>query len=121
MSDACRRDDLLGRSAAWLLWGVPIGALVVGATLGPLPRTLLWTPAFLVMGGACVLNAARCGRLHCYVTGPLYLGASLASALVGLDVVAVDWRAIGLAAVGGTVLAHLPEWARGRYVGVSGR
>jgi len=25
------------------------------------------------MGGACLVNAVRCGRLHCYVTGPFFL------------------------------------------------
>ncbi len=28
-------------------------------------------------GGGYLVNAARCRRLHCYVTGPLYLRAAL--------------------------------------------
>jgi hypothetical protein len=88
----------------------------MGAMLGPLPRTALWTPAFLVAGVACVANARRCGRLHCYFTGPLYLVAAVATLLVGVGWVPLGWSWIAAAAIGGTVLAYVPEWVRGRYV-----
>jgi hypothetical protein len=69
---------------AWLLWGLPPLAIVLGSLFGPFPRMLLWTIGFTVMGVACVANAAGCGRLHCYITGPLLLAAALSSVLVGL-------------------------------------
>ena len=55
-----------------LLWFLPAMALIVGS-YWQRGRLLLWIPAFLVMGVACLVNAARCGRVHCYVTGPLSL------------------------------------------------
>lgn len=77
---------------------------------------LLWTPALVVAGGACLFNAARCGRCHCHITGPLYLIAAVASVLVGLELVALEWSWIALWIVGGTVLAYVPEWVRGKYL-----
>src|SRR5207247_6076405 len=38
-------------------------------------------------GVACVVNAAHCGRVHCYVTGPLYLLAAIATLLAGMEFV----------------------------------
>ena len=100
----------------WLLWGIPTVLLVVGVFVSPFSRMLLWTPALLVAGGACLFNAARCGRFHCHITGPLYLIAAVATVLVGLEVVALQWNWIALWIVGGTVLAYVPEWMRGKYV-----
>jgi hypothetical protein len=116
MSNQCGRTDLVQSRACWLLWGVPIAMLVAGATL-PAARTLLWTPAFAIAGIACVVNARRCGRLHCFATGPLYLLLGVATVVVELDLVGIDplWLLIGGAA--GTVIAYAPEWIRGRYLG----
>ena len=41
------------------------------------------------MGLGCLVNAARCGRLHCYVTGPLYLAAALYVVLSAFGLVVV--------------------------------
>ena len=116
MSQSCAQKDLASRNVRWLVWGVPIVVIILGAFVGPILRTALWTPAFLVMGGACVYNAAHCGRLHCYITGPLFLIAAAATLLSGLGVVALDWRWIGRGAGLGTVLAYGTEWIRGKYV-----
>ena len=56
MSQACARNDPLGRNVSWLLWRVPLMVFVVGLFLETVPRTLLWTPAFLVAGTACLLE-----------------------------------------------------------------
>lgn len=58
------------------MWRLPWLLVVIGA-LWPAGRLWLWIPAFLVAGSACVANARRCGRRHCYATGPLYLGAAV--------------------------------------------
>jgi hypothetical protein len=71
------------------------------------------------MGSACIANAARCGRLHCFITGPLFLLAALASLLASLDIVSLGWGWIGVGALGGTLLAHVPEWVWGRYLTTS--
>jgi hypothetical protein len=98
-----------------LLWGLPAAALLVGALLDGSTRTVVWTSAFLVAGFSCVANASRCGRLHCYLTGPLYLLGAVATLLVGFGVVSLGWGWIPGVAISGTVLAFVPEWVRGKY------
>lgn len=114
-----RRDvgsnDLVKRKIAWFLWGVPKGMLVVGI-LWSQARVWLWVPALLVAGTACVVNAARCGRLHCYFTGPLYLLAALATVLSSLRVIPLHWGWILAAVVTGMVVAYALEGIRGSYV-----
>jgi hypothetical protein len=75
MNDSCgSKKDWAGN---WIslagLWGLPAGAMLIGALLDPLPRTLIWSAALLWMGAACIANARRCGRTHCRFTGPFYL------------------------------------------------
>lgn len=113
------QNDLLRRNIKWLLWGAPIVALIVGGFVEAFTRMLLWTPALLVAGSACIVNARRCGRLHCYVTGPLYLVAALASVLAGMQLAPLLWSWIALWVIGGTILAYVPEWMRGKYVTVT--
>lgn len=68
---SCRANDLTcGGSGVFLC--LPIVAVVVGSSWSS-ARPWLWIPAFLLMGIACLANAARCGRVHCYLTGPLFL------------------------------------------------
>jgi len=43
------------------------------------------------MGVGCVINAARCGRLHCYFTGPMFLLGALAIFLVGFEYLDLGW------------------------------
>ncbi|MGB6688886.1 MAG: hypothetical protein WBE76_13705 [Terracidiphilus sp.] len=83
---SCETSDLARGWSAVLLWGVPVIALVVGSHYHR-ARLVLWIPALLVMGVACLRNAARCGRVHCYVTGPLSLLAAVYVALSGFHLV----------------------------------
>jgi hypothetical protein len=81
--------DLLSRpTSAIFWWGLP---LVAGwaADLSPAPpaaKAAVWALALSWMGVGCVINARRCHRLHCYISGPvLFLGA-FGAALTGLGV-----------------------------------
>jgi hypothetical protein len=116
MNGTCAHKDLVSQRVAWLLWGLPAVALALGAVVGPVARTTVWTAAFLVASVSCAVNARRCGRTHCYFTGPLYFLAAIATLLVGLGVVALGWSWIPAVAIGGTVLAYVPEWLRGKYL-----
>ncbi|MGB6360970.1 MAG: hypothetical protein WBF30_19500, partial [Candidatus Acidiferrales bacterium] len=60
--------------------------LVVGLSW-PAGRTWLWIPALVVAGGACIVNAGRCGRLHCYIAGPFLLLAALYIVLAEFHIV----------------------------------
>src|SRR2546430_2248357 len=115
MHTACEHNDLTTRTVKWLLWGVPAVVLVLGGFVGLFPRMLLWTSALLVAGTACMVNAARCGRLHCYLTGSRYLVGAIATLLVGLEFVPPRWSWIALGVIGGTMLSFVPEWVRGKY------
>lgn len=114
----CSQRDLVGGSWAVLLWCIPTGLVLLGVVL-PSLRTTLWIPSFAVMGFACLVNARGCGRLHCFVTGPLFLIASLATALDAFAVMRIDWKLIILVVGVGTLLAYSIEWLRGKYVGTS--
>lgn len=116
-AETCPPGEISGR-AAMLTWGVPILAIVAGSIWTGL---FLWlaTPAFAVMGGACAVNATRCGRLHCYVTGPLLLGMAGFLIAVAVGWAPAEWidRA-GYLVITGVVLAFAAEWISGRrYIG----
>jgi len=49
--------------------------------LEPTWRAWVWTAMLAAMGVACLVNARRCGRIHCRVTGPFLL--LMAAAVVG--------------------------------------
>ena len=124
MSETCARDrsDLLSkRLTSLLLWWVPITALIATAVLdiSSLTRTLAWTVSLLMMGVACLFNASRCGRVHCYFTGPFFLLLAVASFLHGLGMVSLGphgWGGLGITLlVGAFILAYLPERIWGKY------
>lgn len=100
-------------------WGMPIG-LGISTNFWHLPlvkTALLWAVALAWMGTGCALNALRCGRRHCFISGPvLWLGA-IATFLVALGVLS-GRNALGQV-VNGTIalaaLSFLSEWFWGLY------
>ena len=109
-----KSSDLACGGSALLLWGLPVAALIVGANF-PNVRLLLWIPAFLVMGAACSVNAARCSRLHCYVTGPLFLLGAIYLVLWGFHVAPMQLNIFLNSIVGIALLARLAEFPLGKY------
>ncbi|HEY6944394.1 MAG TPA: hypothetical protein VI431_04580 [Candidatus Acidoferrum sp.] len=105
-----------------LFWlpGIAI-AITAGIHIGnsSVWRTIVWTPALVIMGAACLVNAARCGRLHCYLTGPFFLLMAIASLLYGLGALPLGrngWSPLGLTIlVGAIALCCLPELFWGKY------
>ena len=71
-------------------------ALGVVGILWSIGRPYLLTIAFTWAGFACVANAKRCGRFHCHITGPLYLGLGLVSGLTGVGLLNINWNWIGM-------------------------
>ncbi len=114
--------DWLGgpRSFAWA-WGLPIAVLVAAGVLDPVPRTLTAAGALTWMGAACLANAFRCGRMHCYFTGPFFLAMAIATLLHGFEIVWLGpqgWRLLGFTTgVGGGALWFLPEVIFGKFKG----
>ena len=120
MDDSARqqRDWVSSRLSRFLAWGVPAAALVIAIFLPPPARTLIWSVSLLWMGVACIANATRCGRTHCYFTGPFFLIMALASLLVGFGALSLDWGWLGLTTLlGAVVLTYVPDLTWGKYVG----
>ena len=106
-----------------LVWGAPKLAIVLAA-FAPVPlRTAVWSAALAWMGIACLLNARRCGRVHCRYSGPFYLALILPVLLFGTSLIEagslpgyLPWLMLGgLGLFGGTVITRATERAGGRY------
>jgi hypothetical protein len=122
MTECCAPDevDLTRRAITRLaLWQLPAVALVAGIFVSPDWRTIVWTVALAVAGAGCVANASRCGRVHCYFTGPVFLLAAAVTLTYGLGVLplgADGWFWIGLVlAAGSLILGYLPEQIWSKY------
>jgi len=111
----CRERDLVRGRAAWAIWCAPAALILLGIVWES-ARAALWTPSFLVMGVACLINARRCGRLHCHVTGPVFVLASIATVLDAGGVLAIGWPWTLLAAAIGTAIGYGLEQVRGLYL-----
>jgi len=71
------------------------------------------------MGVACIMNALRCGRVHCYLTGPFFLLMALVALSYGLGILRLGkngWNLLGLITlIGAIALWCLPEMFLGKY------
>lgn len=111
----CHHNDLVrGWSAVWL-WCLPTIALFASAPMGD-ARGWIWCAALIVMGAACLANAARCGRRHCYLTGPVLLIAALLSVLRGTHVLSLGWGWIVGVILIGWAAGCVWESSAGSYV-----
>ncbi|MGH8111915.1 MAG: hypothetical protein ACREPF_10095 [Rhodanobacteraceae bacterium] len=109
--------DLTRGVWALLFWGLPVAMVIAGGAWRP-AMGWLWTAAFALAGTGCLLNAARCGRTHCYMTGPLFLLAALWSLLSAVGWVPLHPNKMMWVLVGVVVLALLSEFPLGRYAGL---
>ena len=124
MSDAttCEsRDILSSRRRVFMLYWLPAIAIVA---VGPLAissgwRAVVWTVALATMGMACIVNALRCGRVHCYLAGPFFILMALVAFSYGLGILHLGgkgWNLLGVITLIGTIaLWCLPEMFLGRY------
>lgn len=114
------RDWVSGSRSYMIAWGLPTILLVVGAILiDPSVRAIVWAISLAWMGVACVINAARCGRMHCYFTGPFLLFMAVAVLLHGFQVIWLGtngWKWLGVViVVGVAVLWWGPESVWGKF------
>lgn len=104
-----------------LWWCLPMAAGVAAAFL-PLPVRVVagvWAVSFAWMATGCLLNARRCHRVHCYISGPVFLLGAIFAALVASGVADLGQRALSNAVSAVLVLALLsfaPELVWKRYV-----
>jgi MFS family permease len=116
-----RRRDLSCGATGLLIWLLPIAILAVTAGLGGGAfRAVTWPVLLTLMGAACLLNARRCGRLHCFITGPFFLLLAALSLLYGLGIAPLGphgWQwLLNILLIGGCFLTWVPEWLFGKYV-----
>lgn len=110
------RTDWASGVRGCLIWGIPAAVLI----MSPVQYfVIVWPIVLTIMGLACSLNARRCGRIHCYVTGPFFLLLALVGLLYGLGVVPLGvrgWSMLSIALVVGSIIfICVPEWLFGRY------
>jgi len=106
--------------AAVLWWCLPLGLGVSTNFLAVPPRTaaLVWTALLAWMGTGCVLNALRCYRLHCYISGPIFLLGGVATALFAAGLMHGRLNNIISAALVLALFSFVPEIVWTRYKSV---
>jgi hypothetical protein len=121
-STTCKSRDIL--SSQWrvfILYWLPAMAMVVAGALAISSgwRAIVWTVALGTMGTTCIANALRCGRVHCYSTGPFFLLMALLALSYGLGILHFGgngWNRLGLITlIGAIALWCLPEMFLGKY------
>lgn len=121
METACESSNTDFASSGklrFILWILPAIVFVIGFSTGPAVRTILWVASLSTMGISCVSNARRCGRIHCYFTGPFLLLGALFTLLYGLNIFNfhVDWGTLAIViVVGFNLLKYIPEMIWGKY------
>lgn len=114
-------DILSNPRLAFALFWIPALAIAVtgNSNFSDGWRTVVWTAALSTMGAACIANAYRCRRVHCYITGPFFMLMAAVTLLYGLGVVPLGrngWNLIGLTILSGAIsLCCLPELFLGKY------
>jgi hypothetical protein len=98
------RDILSSRWRVFLLYGLPAVAIVAVGRLAISNRwrSVVWAVALATMGMACIVNALRCGRVHCYLTGPFFVLMVLAALSYGFGILHLGgngWNRLGVIAL----------------------
>ena len=120
VDDARQETDWVGSYRSFAVaWGIPIAAMVA-AIFFPTPvKTVVWMIALVWMGAACLANASRCGRRHCFYTGPFFLVMAAIAGLHGFGIIPLGsegWRWLGISVgVGGGLLWYVPEYLWGKF------
>jgi hypothetical protein len=117
--DPKQRDVLCSGTKMFLFWCLPAFAFASGFFVSSGVRTVLWTLSLGFMGAICLVNASRCGRIHCYFTGPFFILAAVTSLGYGIGLLSFGpsgWKWIGnITTIGAIVLSAIPKFVLGRY------
>ena len=113
------RADWARGARGLLIWGVPVAILAASSLMPVRWLVVVWPPVLAFMGVACLLNARRCGRTHCYVTAPFFLVLAALALLCGVGVLPLGprgWTILSSVLVaGGIALTCGPDLLLGRY------
>ena len=84
--ETTNRDWFRQPLSALVWWGLPF-AIAFGSNFWRISlreAAWIWSGSMAVMGVGCALNAARCHRLHCYISAPVLLLGAGAAAMIAL-------------------------------------
>lgn len=75
------RDLLTSPLWAGVVFCLPAAVIALSGNLGMTNQrqAVTWAICLGVMAAGCLVNAIRCGRVHCYFTGPFLLLMSLST------------------------------------------
>jgi len=101
-------------------WGIPILVLICSTLLeNKILVGWIWFISLLWMGIACLLNARKCKRTHCFYTGPFFILMAIVSLLFSYSFIGLGgngWIWIGCIAVtGGILIWFFSESILGKY------
>ena len=123
MVDATRNDHAVKPLPFFWSWGLPLAILFSTNFMSRIVSKpiilMMMSGSFFWMGLACVLNARRCRRRHCYYSGPIFIAGGVGVLLIGFGVVSLGsdgliiivWGTLALA-----LLTYLSELIFGKYV-----
>jgi hypothetical protein len=114
LSDACTTIDLAQNRIFLGMWALSV-ALIAGQFLWPEGKICLAPTLLASWGVFCSLNAIRCGRVHCRVTGPLCLLGAITLVLMSRGVVPLSGGAFNAIFFSGVAGAFALEAALGKY------
>jgi hypothetical protein len=110
--------DLLARPIlSAFVWWVPQAGIVATLFAPVSIRVVVWSIVLNWTGAACILNALRCGRMHCHFTGPFYLMLVAPTLLAGVAGAPMAvWLALAaVILIGGKVIWWLSERTWGAF------
>ena len=114
IQSSCVAQDLVRRRLFWWMWAGTVTFILL-QELWPPSRPWPLVAVLAAWGGFCTTNAVRCGRLHCYFTGPIFLFAAAWLALAGFGLVGVANHWFNGLLLGALALGVLTELAFGKY------
>ncbi len=94
---ATRSADLLRSPvSAFLWWCLPLALGVLAQPLGlPYRATAsVWTLSFAWMATGCFLNARRCHRIHCLISGPAFLAGAVGAGMLAMGAFGTNSHAL---------------------------
>ncbi|WP_395075728.1 hypothetical protein [Hyphococcus sp.] len=123
MDDKAQHDHAAQPLPFFVSWGLPLVILLSTNFMNdavPLWGTVaIMSGAFFWMGLACLLNARRCRRRHCYYSGPIFIIGGIAVLLVGFEIVSLGQDGLVIVAsvtLALSLLTYLSEVLFGKYV-----
>ena len=117
-----RSRDLARGWKLVVVWGGPVGLILLASVVGPLAGWSFREIGVLLVGGtawlgaSCLTNARKCGRTHCWIDGvglPILAGVG---ALTVLGLVSLPWNTYGGILWAIIITGFVVECALGPYL-----